>query len=130
MQSNTFKTKILLYTSVMFFLILSCNKKTDLNNQITLKLNSIDSKTKQNRLNTFDTIEIRIKKFGFPSWRFVKVGECVTDSTGSVKIKIDRTEEYTFLLGRRNYFGSETFAGELLKDGQVVNLEVFSIENR
>ena len=93
-------------------------------------MSSVDSKTKQLRVNTFDTIEIRIKKIGFPTWRFVNVGECLTDSSGSVKIKIDRTEEYTFLLKKRNYFGSETFAGESLKNGQEINMEVFSLVNR
>ena len=129
MQLDILKAKIVIYISIALF-FLSCNNKTDTENKITLKLNSIDSKTKLLRANTFDTIEIRIKKIGFPTWRFVEEGEVITDSQGSVKIKIDRTEEYTFKLGKRGYFASETFAGESLKDGQEVNIEVFLIGDR
>jgi len=129
MQSNTHKTKILLSASVMFVLILSCTKKTKLENQITVNINLIDSKTKEPRINSFDTIIVRKEGFGLIK-TFDKVEECITDSAGSVKIKIDRTKEYMFLLGRRNFFGSETFARESLNNGQELNIEVYSIENR
>ena len=79
MQLDILKAKIVIYISIALF-FLSCNNKTDTENKITLKLNSIDSKTKLLRANTFDTIEIRIKKIGFPTWRFVEEGECITDS--------------------------------------------------
>lgn len=135
MQLNTLKVKIIVCISIMAFLISSCTKKPDLENQITIKINSIDSKTKQPRVNTFDTIDVRIKKFGFLTQRFVKVGEYATDSIGSVKIKIDSTEEYIFMLSSgKNIYGSaeftEAFTKEKLKDGQEVDIEVFSIENR
>lgn len=65
MQSNIIDTKILVYISVLFFLISSCKKGNDLENQITIKITSIDSKTKQRRVNMFDTVEVREEGFGF-----------------------------------------------------------------
>lgn len=130
MQSNILKTKIVVCISIMFFLISSCNKKNDLENQITIKINSIDSKTKKPRVNAFDTIEVRMRCVGYLMKTFKKVGEYTTDSTGSVKIKLDSTEQYIFLLRGPNIYGSaeftEAFTKERLKDGQEVNIEVIS----
>lgn len=130
MQLTILKSKRIIFGLFLVLLTLGCNNKTDVENQITIKITSINKENKQHRINTFDTIEIRIKKIGFPTWRFVKVGECVTDSSGSVKIKIDKTEEYTFLLGRVGYFASETFGKESLKNNQEVNIEVFPIGDK
>lgn len=130
MQLNILKIKTILLISLVTILISNCNRKSDLENQITIKINSIDNETKQPRINTFDTIEIRIKKFGYLMKRFVKVGECITDSKGSVKIKVDRTEENHFILGGPNVYGATEFAEGELKDGQEVNIEVISLENR
>lgn len=61
------------------------------------------------------------------------VGEYVTDSTGSVTIKIDRDEGYLFFLRRIGFYGEECFAEpytkEKLKDGQDVNIKVRSYKN-
>ncbi len=118
----------------MIFLISSCKNENDLENQITIKINSIDSKTKQRRVNMFDTIDVRMAKFGFPMRRFVKVAEYIIDSTGSVKIKIDSTKGYSFFLSGLNVYGSENFdeafTKEKLKNGQEVNIEAISFENR
>lgn len=130
MQSNTHKIKNAIFIFFIVLLISNCKGKSDSENQITIKINLIDSKTKQTRINTFDTIEVRKEGMGYLMKTFDKVEECITDTSGSFKIKIDKTEKYMFLLKRRNYFGSETFVGELLKDGQEVNVEVFSIGNR
>ncbi|RYJ37387.1 hypothetical protein NU08_3558 [Flavobacterium anhuiense] len=75
-------------------LILNCKKKSDLENQITVKIKAIDSKTKQYRVNASDTTEIRMVKPGYLKKKFVTVGEYITDSTGSVKVRLDSTEEY------------------------------------
>ena len=48
-------------------LIYSCTNKTNCENQITIKINSIDVKTKQLRVNMFDTVDVRITKSGFCS---------------------------------------------------------------
>lgn len=130
MQSNTLKIKKAIFIFLIIIFISNCKGKDDLEGQITIKINSIDRATKQHRIDTFDTIEVRKEGMGYLMKTFDKIGEYVTDSTGSLKIKIDKTEKYMFLLSRRNYFGSETFEGELLKDGQEVNIEVFPIENR
>ncbi|MFM9988356.1 hypothetical protein [Flavobacterium sp.] len=130
MQSIILKTKILGYISIMFFLILSCNKKSDLENQITIKINSIDKETKKNRLNMFDTVVVRKEGIGYLMKTFNKVGEYVTDSTGSVKIKIDSTKTYDISVLGLNVLGGEMCYPRHLKNGQEVNIEVFSIENR
>lgn len=117
----------------MFFLISSCKKGKDLENQITIKITSIDSKTRQRRVNMFDTIEVRKEGIGFLMKSYKLVGEYVTDSTASVTIKIDRDEGYLFFLRKRGFYGEECFADpytkEKLKDGQEVNLKVRSYEN-
>ncbi|RMZ59392.1 hypothetical protein D1632_07045 [Chryseobacterium nematophagum] len=117
---------------VIFFIIFGCTKKNDLENQITIKINTIDSKTKQPRINTFDTIDVRKEKRGYLTKTYAKVGEYITDSMGSVKIKIDYNEGYKFLLKKKGFYGSESFAepytNEKLKDGQEVNIDVFSIK--
>jgi hypothetical protein len=127
MQSTILKTYIFIFFIVL--LISGCNNKTDLENQITIKITFINKENKQPRIDMFDTIIVRKEGFGFIK-TFDKIGECVTDSLGSVRIKIDKTQDYMFSLKRRNYFGSETFARESLKNGQEVNIEVFSTENR
>lgn len=122
-----------IWFSLMFFLISSCKKEKDLKNQITIKINSIDSESKKRRVNMFDTI-VRMAKFGFPMRRYVKVAEYIIDSTGSVKIKIDSTKGYWFFLNGFNVYCSESFdeafTKEKLNDGQEVNIEVISLENR
>ena len=116
----------------MFALLtLSCSKKSD---QITITIHAIDSKTKQPRVNTFDTIEVRKEEFGYLMKTFKKVAEYTTDATGSVKISLDGTEGYNFSLSEPNIYGSaefsEAFTKEKLKDGQEINIEVVSLDNR
>jgi hypothetical protein len=130
MQSDTLKTKILMCAPVMFFFISNCNKKTGLENQITIKINSINSKTKLPRANAFDTIVLRKEGIGYLMRTFDEVGEYVTDSTGSVKIKVNSTEDYQISLYGVHFYGSENLYGSHLKDGQEVNIEAFSVENR
>ncbi|MCL1666626.1 hypothetical protein M2T82_00980 [Elizabethkingia ursingii] len=134
MQSNIHKTKTVVYISIMFFFILSCTKKTDLENQITITIKSINSGTKQSRINMFDTIEVRKKENGYLTKTFEKVGEYRTDSTGSIKIKIDRTKEYRFILKGIGIYGSSNFTSaftkENLKNGEEVNIEAVSVEKK
>jgi len=122
------KSKSLVLIFSICLLNSNCDRKTDLENQITIKVNSVDNKTKQPRLNTFDTIDVRIESFGFPKKTFPKIAEYITDSSGSVKIKIDRTEKYQLLLGAPYVFGSEDIVGQNLKDGQEVTIEVIHLD--
>ncbi|TBX65196.1 hypothetical protein EZL74_12450 [Flavobacterium silvisoli] len=128
MRSRILKPKILVLVYIITLVIFSCNRKNDLENQITIKINSIDRKTKLPRTNVFDTIEVRIESIGFPAKRFPKIAEYVTDSSGSVKIKIDRDEKYLLLLSVPYFYGSEDIVGKNLKDGQEINMEVFHPE--
>ena len=134
MQSNFLKIKRTTFVILLLVLFATCNKKSDFENQITIELNSIDSKTKQHRVNKFDTIEVSKTKFGVFTQRFIKVEEYVTNSEGLVKIKVDSTQEYSFSIRGPYIYGSANFAEaytkERLKDGQEVNIEVFSTENR
>ncbi|MEC4049004.1 hypothetical protein OX284_006160 [Flavobacterium sp. SUN046] len=73
--------------SIVSLLFLNCNN-SNLKNQITIKINSIDSKTKIPRINTFDTIEVNKEGVGYLMKTFVEVGEYVIDLMGSVKLKL------------------------------------------
>ncbi|WP_284460119.1 hypothetical protein [Chryseobacterium sp.] len=132
MRLNILKTKIAVGISIICFFS-GCKKKSDLENQIIIKINAIDNKTKQPRANTFDTIEIKRESAGYLTKTFDKIEERVTDSSGSIKIKIDCTKGYKFLLRKKKFYGSESFGEpfnrEKLKDGQEVNIEVMSLEN-
>ncbi len=121
MQSNILKTTIGL---VALLLISSCSNKNELKNQITIEINSIDSETKQARVNMFDSVIVRKEGIGYLMKTFETVGEYVTDSTGSVKIKIDRTEKYQISLYGFHAYGGDYFDKEELKDGQELNIEV------
>lgn len=132
MQLNTLKKKLVVNVFIIC-IFSSCTQKSDLENQITIKITSIDSKDKQPRINMFDTIVVRKEGVGYLTKTYTKVGEYVTDSTGSIIIKINRNEGYMFLLSRMGFYGSESFAEpftkEKLRDGQKVNIEVMHLEN-
>ncbi len=130
MKSKILKISTVLCALAVPILISSCEGKSDPENQITVTINSVDIDTKENRVNMFDTIEVRVARWGIPMRRYVEVAECITDSSGSVKVKLDRNEKYLFMLGGKNIFGSTEFSKGELKDGQEVNLEVFSLEGR
>ena len=132
MQLGILKIRIIivLCISVVGLLILSCVKKTNMENQITIKINSIDSKTKQYRINALDTIVVKMVKFGYLKKNFVTVGEYITDSTGSVNIKLDSTEEYHISLYGRNVFGWANFKENDLKNCQEINIEASPPEIR
>jgi preprotein translocase subunit SecF len=129
MQSNLPDTKILVYISVLFFLISSCKKEIDFENQITIKINSIDSKTKQRRVNFFDNVEVRKEGFGFIKKTFPVEKIYTMDSMGSVKIKIDTTKIYDISVLGLKVLGGDMYYPGHLKDGQEVNIEVKSYEN-
>lgn len=126
--------KTLVLFSISFFLFFNCINKSSIENQIKIKINSIDNKTKKPRVNKFDNIEVRVTEFGFPTKKFVKIAEYTTDSTGSVVFNVDSEEEYRFLISGPNIYGSSSFTTaftkDKLKDGQEVNIEVISLDNR
>ena len=109
---------------------MNCKEKSDLENQITITINSIDKETKKRRVNLFDTVVVRKEGIGLLKKTFDKVGEYVTDSTGSVKVKIDSSKIFDISISGLNVLGSDVYYPGYLKDGQEVNVEVFSIENK
>jgi len=134
MQSIILKIKRTSFAIILLVLFASCNKKNDFENQITITIISVDKESKQRRVNKFDTIEVRKKKLAIFTHRYVKVEEYVTNAEGLIKIKVDSTQEYSFLIRGPFLYGSANFAEaytkERLKDGQVVNIEVISTKNR
>jgi hypothetical protein len=102
--------------------------KSNLENQITITIRSIDSETKQPR--TKDTVEIEMGKWGIPMRRYVKVGQYITDSLGLVKINIDCTERYVFNIYGSHVYSFVEFAEDKLKNGQQVIIEVAPPEKR
>lgn len=123
MQSHTLITKIIVCISTLF-LNAGCNEKKDSENQITITIRPIDSKTKRPRINMFDTIVIRKQGIGYLIKTFNKVGEYITDSTGTVNIKVDSTKIYDISVFGLNGSGGEIYYPGNLKNGQEVDIEI------
>jgi hypothetical protein len=130
MQSRILKLEIVVFASLLSLLISNCNMKDDSKNQITITINSVDKETKQRRVNKFDTVVVRKEGIGYLMKTFDKVGQYVTDSTGSVKIRIDSSKICDISVSGLNVLGGDMYNPGYLKDGQEVNIEVISIENR
>ena len=95
---------------------------------IDVKINSVDRGSGKMRTNMFDTIEIRREGKGSLMKTFNEFGEYVTDSTGSVIVKIDSTKINDISVSGENVLGGMMFYPGNLKDGDEVNIEVFLIE--
>lgn len=95
---------------------------------IDVKINSVDRGSGKMRNNMFDTIEIRREGKGYLMKTFNEFGEYVTDSTGSVIVKIDSTKITDISVSGENVLGGMIFYPGDLKDGDEVNIEVFLIE--
>lgn len=125
--------KITFYIFLLFLYTSNCIGKNNSENQITIKVNVIDSETNKPRLNLQDTIEVRKEEFSHLIRTYNKVGEYITDSLGSVKVTIDYNKGYKFILVRRGFYGSESFAEpftkDRLKDGQEINIKAIPIEH-
>lgn len=130
MQSRILKLEIVLFTSLLSLLISNCNMKDDLKNQITVTINSVDKETKQRRVNKFDTVVLRKEGIGYLMKTFDKVGQYVTDSTGSVKIRIDSSKICDISVSGLNVLGGDMYNPGYLKDGQEINIEVVPIGNK
>ena len=132
MLSNILKIKNEIFVFLILTLIINCKGRNDLENQIAIKITLINRDTKQPRINSFDTIEVTKEGIGLLTKSFDKVAEYITDSTGSIKIKINSNEGYKFSISRKGFYGSENFSDaftkEKLKDGQEINIEVFPIQ--
>ena len=124
MQSKIHKTKIILFISALALSTSNCNKKSENENQITIKINSIDEESKKRRVNMFDTLEVSKERPGLFTKRFTTERMYITDSMGSVKIKIDPTKIYDFSVSGLNVLGGDMYYPGFLKDGQEVNIEV------
>ena len=110
------------------FLLTSCNKKSELDNQITITINSVDKNTKKRRINLFDTIEVRKENFGFLKKNFTVDKQYVTDSMGAIKIKLDKSKIYEVSVLGLNKRGGDMYYPGFLKDGQELNIEVTSFD--
>jgi len=110
-------------------LFVNCTWKGNLNNKITIKINSIDEKSKQRRKNMFDTVEVRKEGFGYLMKTFKVVGVYRTDSTGSVKINIDSTKINQIFVSGLHEYGSEMYYPGYLKNNQQVDIEVRSYKD-
>lgn len=130
MQSRILKLEIVVFASLLSLLISNCNMKDDSKNQITITINSVDKETKQRRVNKFDTVVVRKEGIGYLMKTFDKVGQYVTDSTGSVKIRIDSSKIYDISVSGLNVLGGDMYNPGYLKDDQEVNIEVISLEKR
>lgn len=132
MRLNILKIRIIINVLIVYTFF-SCKEKNDLESQITIKMTTIDYKTKQPRTGTFDTVEIMKEKARYLMKNFTKIEECVTDSTGSFKVKINPDTGYKFILRKKGFYGSESFgrsfSKEQLKDGQEINIQVMHLEN-
>ncbi|WP_426475976.1 hypothetical protein ACP3T3_11270 [Chryseobacterium sp. CBSDS_008] len=129
MQFNIHKLEIGLFVSI-FLLIISCNRKSDVGKQLFIKVNSIDKETRQVRVNTFDTIEVRTPGIGYLMKTQEKVGEYITDSSGSVVIKIYTDKNYHLILGGDNAYGSVDINKGSMINGQMVTIKVTSFNKR
>jgi len=121
--------KIVSSISLLALLLLSCDKKTDLESQIIIKVNSVDQQTKQLRVNMFDTVIIKEEGNGYLTKTFSKVGEYTTESTGVVKVKIDPSRICDISVSGLNIYGGDMYYPGHLKDGQVINIEVKTLNN-
>ena len=130
MRSTILKIKAIVIVSLLALLISNWKGESDLENQITITIHSIDKETKKPRVNLFDIVVVRKEGFGFPKAVYKKIGEYVTDSTGSVKVKIDSSKRCIISVKGLNVLGLEEFYPGHLKNGQEVNIEVFSTKNR
>lgn len=130
MQLGILKNKIILYISFVALLTLNCSRKSDVKGQITIKIKAVDSKTKQLRINSLDTIDIKVIKFGYLMKEFITIGEYIIDSSGSVKVKLDPKEEYHISLYGTDVFGWADFNENELKAGQEVTIEALPSEKR
>lgn len=110
------------------FLLTSCNKKSELDNQITITINSVDKNTKKRRINLFDTIEVRKENFGFLKKNFTVDKQYVTDSMGAIKIKLDKSKIYEVSVLGLNKRGGDMYYPGFLKDGQELNIEITSFD--
>ncbi|WPO83556.1 hypothetical protein SD427_04260 [Chryseobacterium sp. JJR-5R] len=112
--------KIIIYIFFCFLLI-GCSSSEN-NDQIKVTIKVIDSETRQPRVN--DTVTIRQAKWGIPR-RYVEVGQYVTDSLGSVTLRINKVNRYSFETDGPNFaFGSDEYGEGELKNNQQIVIKV------
>lgn len=111
-----------------FMLLIGCNNSTKENEiQVTIKV--VDSYTQKPRVN--DRVEVRMGAWGFPTRRYVEVGQYFTDSLGTVSMNLDKNERYSFMtFGPQHAFGSDEYKKGELKDQQQVVIKVVPPEKK
>ncbi len=120
---------IIMINLLLLILFLLCDSKSNLKNQITIAINSIDKASKQRRINMFDTVEISEESGGFFKKSFKIVGEFKTDSAGSVKVKVDPNKICNMYVKGFNVSGGTMYMSGKLKNGQELNIEVNFFKN-
>jgi len=116
---------ILVILTTAFFL--NC-KKADVEDQITIKINSIDKETKRIRVNKFDTVIIKKEGKGYLMKTFNAIGKYATDSTGAVTVKIDPSKIYDISITGIEVLGGEIIYPENFKsDQQELDIEVIHL---
>ncbi|MCT2563103.1 hypothetical protein [Chryseobacterium herbae] len=119
--------KTVLLVSVLFLLI-GCSNSTK-ENEIKVTIKVVDSYTQKPRVN--DRVEVRMGAWGFPTRRYVEVGQYFTDSLGTVSMTLDKKERYSFMtFGPQYAFGSDEYKKGELKDQQQVVIKVVPPEKK
>lgn len=111
-----------------FMLFMGCNNSTK-ENEIKVTIKVVDSYTQKPRVN--DRVEVRMGAWGFPTRRYVEVGQYFTDSLGMVSMNLDKNERYSFMtFGPQHAFGSDEYKKGELKDEQQVVIKVVPPEEK
>ncbi|WP_223608901.1 hypothetical protein [Chryseobacterium sp. OSA05B] len=110
------------------WLLIGCSNSTK-ENEIKVTIKVVDSYTQKPRVN--DRVEVRMGSWGFPTRKYVEVGQYFTDSLGTVSMNLDKRERYSFMtFGPQHAFGSDEYAKGDLKDQQQVVIEVVPPEKK
>lgn len=107
--------------SVLFF---NCSTKED----ISVTICSIDENTNLNRINKFDSVLVMVEDKGFLTKTFKEVGKYVTDSLGSVTIKIDNSKIYDFSIFSKDKYGADMYPADYFKNLDTVKIKINSIK--
>lgn len=130
-----FKSKRLMLSQIVktiFFLLIGMLVYTLLNeflknrdaNYINIKINAIDKRTNQLRVNKFDSVIIETEGLGYWVKTFKVTGRYKIDSTGFIKIKINSKKINFINLYGDSVMGTDYYSACKLKENQVIDVLV------